>query len=115
MNILNIKKYIFSYIYIVLGITIVISYFAMDIFFEPSPDFNTLEPIPSMLRSSTFTMLYLGSSILYLFSCIALFIEILIYAIFRKNLSNTKSIQMSKILIKNWPNGTTQHSWAAKN
>lgn len=91
MKILNFKKYIFSYTYIFLGILIIISYFCMDIFLEPAPNYSTLEPVPPMLRSSTFSMLYLGSSALYLCCCCALIIEILIRKVLEKIFPNLKS------------------------
>ena len=90
MKFLDLRKYFFSYLYIILGITVTISSITADIFIEPAPTYITHEPMPPFVRNETLSILFVGSSFLYVYCCGALIVEILFRTIFEKLFPNLK-------------------------
>lgn len=91
MKILDFRKYFFSYLYIVLGITVILSNIAADIFLEPAPTYITHEPMSPFVRNETFSIIFIGSSLLYICCCGALIVEILFRLILKKIFPNLKT------------------------
>ena len=81
---IDLKKYFFSYVYIVLGIISIFSYIFSQIFIEKVPFLTTHEPMPEFAPKALFSEGFILSSILYLCCNVALLLEIIMRFIFKK-------------------------------